>query len=175
MPALLTENFLLVINVRVKDCIHIDIHQVFKILVVAACHRVHGVIRIGHRIEKSIERALHQLDKRIFEREFLRAAEHGMLQNMRHAGAVLRRRAEAHTEYLVVVLIGEYAYTRAGFYMPEHGSSALAVLQLFLIHQLIGRCQHFLPSLHSFLTFRRLNGIFILFMHFDLFLLLFIL
>ena len=167
MPALLPKDLLPAINVRMEYRIHIDVHQIFKILVVAAGRRIHRVIREGHRVEKGIERALHQLDKRIFERKFFRTAEHGMLQYMRYAGAVLRRRAEAHTEYLVVVLIGEHTYTRAGFYMPEHGSHALAVLQFFLIHQLVGRCQHFLPSFHSFLAFRRLNGIFILFTHFQ--------
>ena len=50
MPAFLPENGFIFINIRVKYGIQIDMHQVLEILVIAACHRVYGLVRIGHGI-----------------------------------------------------------------------------------------------------------------------------
>ena len=50
MPAFLPENGFVFINIRVKYGIQIDMHQVMEILVIAACHRVYGLIRISHGI-----------------------------------------------------------------------------------------------------------------------------
>ena len=50
MPAFLPENGFVFINIRVKYGIQIDMHQVLEILVITACHRVYGLIRIGHGI-----------------------------------------------------------------------------------------------------------------------------
>ena len=55
MPALLHEDFLIIIDGRIENRIQIHIHQVVKILIVAACHRVHGLIRVGHGIEEGIQ------------------------------------------------------------------------------------------------------------------------
>ena len=58
VPALLTEYLLLVINPRIKYRIEIHVHQIGEVLVIAARHRIYGLVRIGHGIEKGIERAL---------------------------------------------------------------------------------------------------------------------
>ena len=50
MPAFLPENGFVFINIRVKYCIQIDMHQVLEILVITAGHGVYGLIRIGHGI-----------------------------------------------------------------------------------------------------------------------------
>ena len=50
MPAFLTENGFIFINIGVKYGIQIDMHQVLEILVIAACHGVYGLVRIGHGI-----------------------------------------------------------------------------------------------------------------------------
>ena len=50
VPSLLHEDFLLIINTRMKYGIHIDVHQVLEILVIAACHRIYRLIRICHCI-----------------------------------------------------------------------------------------------------------------------------
>ena len=48
VPALLAENFLFLINVGIKNGVHIHVYQILKILVIAARHRVNRLIRIGH-------------------------------------------------------------------------------------------------------------------------------
>ena len=50
MPALLAENLLFFIDIRMQNRVHIDVHQVLEIFVVAACNRVYRLIRVGHRV-----------------------------------------------------------------------------------------------------------------------------
>ena len=50
VPAFLTKDRFVGINVRIEHCIQIHMHQVLKILVIAACDRINGLIRIGHGI-----------------------------------------------------------------------------------------------------------------------------
>ena len=69
MPALLAEDILLFIDVRIKDCVQIDVHQILEICVVAAGHRIYSLVRISHRVEKCIERTLYQLNERVLDRE----------------------------------------------------------------------------------------------------------
>ena len=64
MPSFLLQGKFVFINQRIKHRIQIHIHQIVKIFVVAAGHRVHGLIRIRHGIQKSIKGTLHQFHKR---------------------------------------------------------------------------------------------------------------
>ena len=50
MPALLAENLLFFIDIRIQNRVHIDVHQVLEIFIVAACNRVYRLIRVGHRV-----------------------------------------------------------------------------------------------------------------------------
>ncbi len=50
VPPLLPENFLLVINIRMKHCVQIHVHQILKILAVTARHRINRLIGISHGI-----------------------------------------------------------------------------------------------------------------------------
>ena len=68
MPALLTEGVFVIINQRAEYRVGINRHQVHQILLIHAGHGIHRLVREGHRVEKSIQRALHQLNKRIVDR-----------------------------------------------------------------------------------------------------------
>ena len=74
VPAFLLKNFLFFIYIRIKNSIQIHMHQILEILIIAACHRVYGFVRIGHGIQKGIERAFGQFNKRIFYRELFGTA-----------------------------------------------------------------------------------------------------
>ena len=50
MPAFLIKNVGLFVNIGIKYRIQVNVHQVVKILVVAACNRIHRLVRIGHGI-----------------------------------------------------------------------------------------------------------------------------
>ena len=81
-PSFLAECLVMLINIRIKYRIHIDMHQILKILVIAACHRIYCLIRISHRIQKCIQRTFHKFYKRILHREFFRSAQNRMFHNM---------------------------------------------------------------------------------------------
>ena len=95
VPPLLHEHLRILTHRRVKHRIQIDIHQILEIAVIAACHRVHRLIGERHCIEERIERALHELHERLLQRILARAAEHGVLHDMRHPRIIDRRRTEA--------------------------------------------------------------------------------
>ena len=105
VPAFLTENLFFFINIGMKNGIHIDIHQVCKIFVIAACNRIHGLIRIGHRIQKGIERTFYQLHKRIFGRKLFASTQRTVFQNMCYPGAVYRRCTKCNMKYFIIVII----------------------------------------------------------------------
>ena len=44
------EDFLLFSDIRVEDRVHVNVHEVLEIRVVAACDRINGLIRVSHRI-----------------------------------------------------------------------------------------------------------------------------
>ena len=106
VPALLHENFFKLINVRMKYRVQINVHQILEICIVTARHRINGFIRIGHGIQKSIQRPLDQFYKRVLDRKFFRTAEYRVFQNMCNARAVCRRRPKCHMKYLIVIIIG---------------------------------------------------------------------
>ena len=49
-PAFLTEDFFFLIDIGIKNSIQIHMHQVLEILVIAACYRIAGLVRVGHGI-----------------------------------------------------------------------------------------------------------------------------
>ena len=88
VPAFLTEDLLFLINVRMKHCIQIHMHQVLKIPFIAACYRIHCLVRVSHGIQERIQGTLHQFHKRILHREICGTAEYGMFHNMRYTRTV---------------------------------------------------------------------------------------
>ena len=137
-PALLPENLLLFVKERVEDRVEIDIHEVLKVLRVAARDRVDCPIRIGHRIQEGVERALHKLHKRLFDRILLRAAEHGVLDNMGDAGRILRRRPEADRKDLVRIVREQEKHARTGLLVREHHAVRVQFLHVGDLPDLIG-------------------------------------
>src|ERR1700694_3227496 len=120
MPALLLED--LWRQARKEHRIEVDVYQVVKILNVLARDRIAGLVGKRHRIEKGIERALHQLDERLLDLIFARSTQHRVLENMSDAGRICRRRAEADAEHLVLVAIEEREQLGAGIEMPIEAS-----------------------------------------------------
>ena len=94
VPALLHEHLRILAHRGIEYRVEVDIHEILEILVVAARDRIHRLVRIRHRIEERIEAALDELDERLLERIFARAAERRMLDDMRDARVIRRRRAE---------------------------------------------------------------------------------
>ena len=119
VPALLHEDLGVLAHGRIEHCIEIDVHEILEVLGIAAGHGVHRLVRVGHRIQERIQRALHELDERLLQRVLARAAERRMLHDMRHARIVRRRRAERDVEHLVIIV---------GLY-EEQARTALLVLE----------------------------------------------
>ena len=112
----------MLVNIRIKHRIHINVHQVLEIFIITACHRVHRLIRIGHGIEKCIQRSFHQFYKWVLSRKIPGTTQDGVLHNMRHACAVLRRRPEAYAEHLVIIIVFYQQDSRPAFLMSEKAS-----------------------------------------------------
>ena len=151
IPALLEKNLFSFINIRIEHRVQIDMHQVFKICIVAACHRIHGPVRIGHRIEERIQRSLDQFHKRIFQRKFPGTFQNTVFQDVCHSRAVCRRRAECNIEYFVFVIIFHQKYPRPAFFMAEQITSGMNVFDFFFFDQLICRAVFYFHTL-SFLS-----------------------
>ncbi len=103
VPALLLKDLLFIVNIWIKYGIHIYMHQILKILIIAACYRINGLIRVSHGIQKRVQRSLRQFNKRIFYRKLFRSAEYRMFYNMRYTCRIFRRSAESDGKYLIVV------------------------------------------------------------------------
>ncbi len=119
MPAFLAENLVRVVNSGIEYRIQIYMHQVLEILVIAAGYRVNGLVRIGHGIQKSVQRTFHQFHKRVLHRELPGTAQHGVLQDMGHTCGILRRRAEADIEHLIIVIVLQQCNPGPGFFVPQ--------------------------------------------------------
>ena len=115
--------------------VHIHIHQVVEILVIAAGYRITGLVRIGKCIQKCVQRTLRKLHKRILRRELIRTAEHGMLGYMRHARIVCGCGPERDTEYLVLILVRYDADPCSALDVPEHHSLSAAVRYMLLVFE----------------------------------------
>ena len=105
VPALLLEDTRILDAVRMEHRVEVDIHQMLEVLLVAGGNRIHGLIRIRHRVQEGVEGALCKLHKRILQRKLRRSAQHGVLRDVGHAGAVLRRGAKGDTEDLIVIRV----------------------------------------------------------------------
>ena len=68
MPPFLTEYLRPGVEQRVQHCVHIDPQEIDKILVIPAGYRIKGPIRECHGVQERIERAFHQLHKRLLYR-----------------------------------------------------------------------------------------------------------
>ena len=135
VPALLHEDLRVLAHVRVEDGVEVDVHEVLEVLVVAAGHRVHRLVRIRHRIEEGVERALDELDERLLERVLARAAERRVLNDVRDARIVDRRRTERDREDLIVVIVLEEEQARAALLVLERVGRRVDFRDVFLMLQ----------------------------------------
>ena len=119
VPALLHEHLRVLAHRGIEYRVEIDIHEILEILIVAARDRIHRLVRVRHRIEECIEAAFDELDKRLLERIFARAAKRRVLDDMRDARVIRRRRAERDGEYLVVVRRLQIEHTRTAFFVRK--------------------------------------------------------
>ena len=71
MPALLPEDLRLFVDAGEEHSVEIHVHQVEKIAAVAAGDGITGLVRERQGVQERVQRALHQLDKRLFDRELL--------------------------------------------------------------------------------------------------------
>ena len=104
VPAFLAEYILLFIDIGIEYCVQIHVHQILEIRVVAACNRIDRLVRIGHGVEKSVQGSLYKFNKGVLDREIPRSAQHGVLNDMRHAGGIFRGRSKCDVEDFVVIL-----------------------------------------------------------------------
>ena len=104
--------------------VQVDIDQVVEVLYVLAGDRVAGLVRVGHRVEEGVERAFGQLDEGLFGRVLARAAQNGVLQDMRQAGGVGGRGAEGDAKNFVFVLVFQREQFRAGLDVFVEGGEA---------------------------------------------------
>ena len=149
-PSLLTEDLFFMINVRIKDRVQVDMHQILKILIVAARHRITGLVRICHGVQERIQGSFDQFYERILKRKFPGSAENTVFENMRHSCAVLRRSSERDIEHLILVLVFNEHDSGACFFMTQKITCGTDIPQVFFFHDLI--CCYFI-SVHCCLRF----------------------
>ncbi len=133
MPSLLLERF--PGDARMQHRVEVDVHQVVKILEIAAGHRIHGFIGEGHGVQKGLQTAFHELHERFLDGIFAGPAQHTVLQNMRHSPVVGGRGAKGDAEHLVVIVIFQHDQFRAGFLMFELEGQRIDFRQFFLMRQ----------------------------------------
>ena len=104
VPALLIERHPVLDGERMQHGVHVHVHQVEEVSVVARGDGIDGLVRIGHRVQEGRQRTLQEFDERLLDGVLLRAAEDGMLQDVRHARAVLRHGLERDRKGLVLVV-----------------------------------------------------------------------
>ena len=120
MPALLHEDLRLFVDVRAEHAVEIHAHEVEQILLAAAGDREDGLVAVGHGVEEGLHRALQQGHERLLDGKPLRAVEHAVLQDVEHAGVILRQGLEADAEGLVLVVAVEVQELRSALLVP-HG------------------------------------------------------
>ena len=92
---------------RVQHRVEVHVDEVVEVGEVGRGDRVAGAVRVRERVEERVERALHQLDERLLDRVLAAAAEHRVLEDVRHALGVVDGRAQHGAEGLVLVVRGD--------------------------------------------------------------------
>ena len=137
MPALLPENILIGIDVRMEYGVQIHVHQIGKILLIGGSHRIHRLVRVRHCIQEGIQRSLHNLNERILDRKIPRPAQNRMLNDMSDSRRIRRRCTERNVKDLVAVLVRQKRDSRPALLMPQHIAVASDVLQKTMLQDLV--------------------------------------
>ena len=105
VPSLLLEDGALLVDRGVENGIHIDVHEVQKVLLVGARHRVHRFIRERHGVQKRLHGAFDEVDEGLFDGEFVRAAQHRVLEDVKDPRTVCGGSFERDRERFVFVVV----------------------------------------------------------------------
>ncbi len=109
----------MLIDRGMKDRVHIDVHEVFEILPVRARDGIDRLVGIGHGIQEGIDGALRKLYEGILHGILLRTAEHGMLDDMGHAGGIGHGGPKAYIKDLVWILVFNNSDPRSAFFVAK--------------------------------------------------------
>ena len=153
VPALLLEHGRIHHSQRAEHRVQVDIHQVAEIGLVGGGKGVDRLIREGHCIEEGGHAAFEQLHEGGADRVFFAAGQHGVLQNVEHAGVIGRKGAEADAESLVDVLVFHQQYGCAADIMGEQGQGTVLLgAGLGAQDGITGIVCHFYSPLWNFFT-----------------------
>ena len=139
VPALLPEDLLLPVQVRVEHRVQIDVHQVPEVRLIAARHRIDGLVRVGHGVQEGVERALHQLHKRIFGGILLRPAEDRVLHDVGHTGGIPRRGPESDGKHLVRIIAEKQKDPGTGLHVFHRHADGPDLRDLRFREEAVGR------------------------------------
>ena len=107
VPALLLEGEGTLHAERMQDGVHVDVDEVEEVRRIARTDGIHRRIRAREGVEERRERTLQQVDERLLHGILFGAAEHGVLDDVRHARVVGGQRPEPDRERHVVVVAVE--------------------------------------------------------------------
>lgn len=79
----------------------LHLHEVVVVRLVQTAEGVYGEVGPSERVHVRAQASLHHVEKRVANREPGAAAQHGMLEYVRHARAVHRLRGETAREEVV--------------------------------------------------------------------------
>ena len=150
VPAFLTENLLLPVNVRIEYRVQINVHEVPEIRVVRARYRIHCLVRIGHRVQECVEGTLDELDKGILHRELAGAAKDRVLHDVGNACRIAGRRPECNVEHFVVILCRNQHDPGSALFMAEKPSFRVDILQVLMENEFILSSFNDLIDIHIF-------------------------
>ena len=134
-PALLPEHIGAFHRRGMQHRVQVDLHQVAEILPVPAAHGVDGLVRVGHGIEEGLQGAFQQLHKGLLDGIAVAARQHGVLQDMKHAGGVGGDGAQAHGKGHIFVLPLKPHQLRAALPMLHLPERPLHLLDLSAAQQ----------------------------------------
>eukprot|EP00982_Pelagococcus_subviridis_P010970 31044-Pelagococcus_subviridis.AAC.4 len=124
------------LELRVEHRVEVHVHKVLEVLKVTAGDRVARAIGVRHRVQERVQRPLDELHERLLDRVLPRAAQHGVLQDVRDPRAVLRRGPERHAETLVLVVVRERHDLRARLEMLEQERLRVVLRDVLLADEL---------------------------------------
>ena len=99
---------------RTEDEVGVDRGEVVEVRLHLAGHGIAGEVGRGKRVQEGAQRRLAQLIEGVLDRIALRSRQHGVFEDVGHAGRVGRRRAEGDDIPVLPVIAMEVEKLRAG-------------------------------------------------------------
>ena len=104
---------------REEDRVAVDPHDVEVVRPVDACRRVDGLVRKRPGVQVGMHAPLEQNDEGILQGEAFRAAEHRVLEDVRHAVGGGGRGAEGEREGVLIVVVRDVEEPEPGFIVDQ--------------------------------------------------------